>query len=120
MDKFNDDPAKMQELKRAVKLFYDEVMHEEEFDQYLKLALQEFKRLFDQLQCKDDLLDNIYYVGQFVYSCLLDADRTDTALFSFNQKAVEYQYEQIFESYYDKLLNSIKQFDQSEAINQER
>lgn len=120
MDKFNDDPDKMQELKQAVKLFYDEVMHEEEFDQYLKLALQEFKRLFDQLQSKDDLLDNIYYVGQFVYSCLLDADRTDTALFSFNQTAVEYQYEQIFESYYDKLLNNIKQFDQSSAINQAR
>ena len=120
LDKFNDDPVKMQELQQAVMHFYREVMSEEEFNQYLKLALQEFKQLFVRLQSRDDLLDALYCAGQFVYSCLLDADRTDTALFSFNQTAVEYHYEEIFESYYNKLLKNIKQFDQSSAINRAR
>lgn len=120
LDKFNDDPVKMQELQQAVMHFYREVMSEEEFNQYLKLALQEFKQLFVRLQSRDDLLDALYFAGQFVYSCLLDADRTDTALFSFNQTAVEYHYEEIFESYYNKLLKNIKQFDQSSAINRAR
>lgn len=121
VEKFDIDPEKKIELKQAESLFYQETMAENDFNIYLKTAMREFSQLFKELlKDQDGLLDNLYYVGQFIYSCLLDADRTDTSLFSFGKSATEYQYDEIFEQYYGKLLNSISKFDQSTKINQAR
>lgn len=106
MERYNSDNKIMQELSEATDNFYLEVIDEHDFNDYFVKAFNEFKNVIKKSR-EEHILDNLYFISTYIYSCLLDADRTDTATFCLNQSAKQYNYSEIFKNYYCKLRKSL-------------
>lgn len=121
IDSFLSSEDNIKELNQAIEHFYQEVMPKKQFEEYLLEAYREFTNIFSKLlEDKHNLLSNIYYLSEFIYSCLIDADHTDTALFELGKKELQYDSQTIFDNYYQKLLDSLKKFAVKSEIDQAR
>lgn len=120
--RFNDQEVNQEELARVSKQFFTEVVDESSFNKYLETAISEYskiKTVTEQAVNKDlhNVSENkaqiaitvqrdISFLTDYVYSCLLDADRTDTAAFEFGTDLKDSYLKNkktIFENYYQKL-----------------
>src|SRR5690625_3996346 len=65
----------LSEYPIAVERFFKEVMTEREFKQYVSIALLELEQFMDMSPTQ------IFFLTKYIFSCLIDADRTDTRQF---------------------------------------
>lgn len=109
IDKFNDDKINQEDIDNATNLFFEEVCSKKEFDLYFEKAFMEYRRYFDLFSSdQDTFLQNQYFLSQYIYSCLLDADRTDAAAFNLDSKPQFDDNKNIFEKYYANLLDKLQ------------
>lgn len=115
--KFDKDNDNKKELDQISKFFYKEVMSREDFLNYLNIALKEFTDFYDKIKNEEfeEQLKIIYFLAEFIYSCLLDADRTDTACFEFGMSPLKHDSQKIFKAYYQNLMNQINKMNSGET-----
>ncbi|MEI5993516.1 CRISPR-associated helicase/endonuclease Cas3 [Candidatus Enterococcus mansonii] len=100
--------------------FFEEVMSEEQFQQLLSEAIEELKGFY-QSNGKSRIKQNdTFFLLKFIYSCLLDADRTNTMLFEENEKFKKHENDELLKSYSQSLEEYISTFTADTPINQLR
>lgn len=103
----------LDEYERAKRLFFRNIMDETSFIQYAEAAVIELQSYLQRpstetTECK------LMFLTKFVYSVLVDADRTNTRMFEENQtEFIEIETTPLFENYYDKLLQKLTSFQPS-------
>lgn len=106
--------------------FFEEVMTEKEFDLYVKEAAVELLNyLKKNTQFRSIAELNWFFLTKFVYSCLIDADRTNTMLFEENKESTfSPKRKTLFSDYYTTLTDHIAGFSKDQEnpskINQLR
>ncbi|QUL56059.1 CRISPR-associated helicase Cas3' [Paenibacillus tritici] len=107
----------------TVKSFFEQVMDEREFRLYVDKAELELIA-FIKKEPKVNLEHKSMLLSKFIFSTLVDADRTNTRCFEQNKKDEEIDSKALFEQYYDRLMSRIESFNTHKhagsAINQLR
>ncbi|MFD0589155.1 CRISPR-associated helicase Cas3' [Paenibacillus sp. GCM10027627] len=94
----------IEEYHSAVERFFQYVMDKDEFDRYVQKAVEELEAfLLKPFEGSDE--SKCQFLSKYVFSALIDADRTNTRLFEEN-KSVEPELDHgaLFQDYYDKLM----------------
>ncbi|WP_429948693.1 CRISPR-associated helicase Cas3' [Enterococcus sp. AZ101] len=100
--------------------FFQEVMSEEQFQKLLLEATKELKGFY-QAEGKSRVKQNdTFFLLKFIYSCLLDADRTNTMLFEENKTFKQHENDVLLQSYSQSLEEYISTFTADTPINQLR
>lgn len=87
---------KLPDYLQVKERFYQEVITEDELRASLKESSQEIASFFQQARNLKRHGSSLFFLNKFIYSCLLDADRTNTYLFESGQVAVNFDTVQYF------------------------
>ncbi|WP_353949338.1 CRISPR-associated helicase Cas3' [Sporolactobacillus sp. Y61] len=89
---------------KAVKIFYREIMSYDDLHNYIQAAVHELK-----LYIKNNpgnIMEKLTLLIRFIFSCLIDADRTNTREFEENNPiSLPVERKILFQRYYRSLLN---------------
>lgn len=99
--------------------FFQEVISEEEFLSYVEQAILELERYIEKATSMK-LPMKMMFLSKFLFSVLIDADRTDARSFEMGKKAIKPEVEKLFEDYYKKLMLKIDSFERQRQMNQNR
>ncbi|MFD2308132.1 CRISPR-associated helicase/endonuclease Cas3 [Enterococcus termitis] len=100
--------------------FFEEVMTEEEFSVAIKQAVEEMKGLYLTGGKMSMKLNTTFFLLKVVYSCLLDADRTNTMLFEEHREYKQIQNKELLERYCHLLEAKVNSFKADTPINELR
>lgn len=116
-----DKKAKELEGFEEIKhLFYQEVISSEEFKQYIMNATTELEAYLSK-DSSDSLENKLLFLSKYLFSTLIDADRTNTRLYEENSGGEEeVNHSELFETYYKRVLKKIESFSVDTPINQLR
>ncbi|EKF36596.1 CRISPR-associated helicase/endonuclease Cas3 [Bacillus xiamenensis] len=114
------ETPELKELPFIQKRFFEEVMNETTFRSYVQQAVHELKEYIGSPP--KSVYDQSFYLTKFVFSALIDADRTNSRLFEEKQQTVEsVQVDQLFKTFHQRLLSHLDTFHlTSHPINQLR
>lgn len=103
------------DFEKSVALLFEDVISEQEFKEYIARAANELK---DYLNVPSAFTreQKCMFLTKFVFSALIDADRTDTRRFEENLTAemeASPAHSELFQDYYDKLMQEIYSYDQN-------
>lgn len=107
------------EYEKMKARFFEEVISEADFQQYLSDAVKEIQQF--QQQAKNEKV--YFFLLKFIYSCLLDADRTNTMLFEEHRKEKPLKTQAIIKNYQaivEKYIEDLEQTAPATQINQLR
>lgn len=96
----------LNEFEKSKKLFFKKVISEEDFHRYVDMATHELGK-FLQKNPNGQIETKIMFLTKFVFSALIDADRTDARLFEEkrNELFIKNDNKTLFKHYYLKLVN---------------
>ncbi|XID91065.1 CRISPR-associated helicase Cas3' [Paenibacillaceae bacterium WGS1546] len=97
---------KIEEYERSKQLFFEEVMDEPGFHAYVDTAAQELEAFLTR--SSGDVSSKLMFLTKFIFSALIDADRTNTRQFEnreMDKPGPDSQ--QLFNEYYKKLMSKI-------------
>ncbi|MED4172856.1 CRISPR-associated helicase Cas3' [Halalkalibacterium halodurans] len=98
------------EYESAVERFFQEVMTEAELARYVAKAVDEIKQFTDNSPTQS------FFLTKYIFSCLIDADRTNTRMFDEQAREEEpTQPQQLFEHYHQQLLNHLASLKESDS-----
>jgi len=109
----------MEKFNSAVECFFERVMSNEELQQYVSNALVELEAYL----MKPSTLSSegkLMFLTKFIFSALIDADRTNTRFFEENKPAepeTSQNRKELFDSYYEKLMAKINSFQNLDDAN---
>jgi len=107
------DKEDLPEFDESVRLFFEHVMSEEEFRSYVTRAAEDLERFLLKPSSEPDE-SKLMFLTKFIFSALIDADRTNTRLFEENRKADRaVDHEVLFAAYYKRLMAKIDSFQAS-------
>ena len=90
------------EYELTIERFFQDVMKKVEFTEYVTKAIEELKQFTDYSPTQS------FFLAKYIFSCLIDADRTDTRTFEENAEEEEpLQHQLLFEKYHQKLMNHL-------------
>ncbi|ETI70719.1 CRISPR-associated helicase/endonuclease Cas3 [Neobacillus vireti] len=100
------------EFSRSKQAFFEHVMSEKDFYDYVGKAAEELETFL----ANESSVNNekqLMFLTKFIFSTLIDADRTNTRLFEENRsnESVE-DFEALFNTYYERLTAKINSFNQ--------
>ncbi|AIQ56660.1 CRISPR-associated helicase/endonuclease Cas3 [Paenibacillus borealis] len=93
----------------TLKMFFEQVINEQEFRLYVDQAELELIA-FLKKEPKVTLEHRAMLLSKFIFSALIDADRTNTRSFEANKNDDEVDHKVLFEQYYDRLITRINSF----------
>ncbi|GGG19024.1 CRISPR-associated helicase Cas3' [Paenibacillus abyssi] len=100
----------LNEFDRSMKCFFDHVISEAEFQQYISKALLELEA-FLMKPSTESSESKLMFLTKFIFSTLIDADRTNTRLFEQNtSEEPEQNRKELFDAYYEKLMATIHSY----------
>ncbi|MEF2292557.1 CRISPR-associated helicase Cas3' [Virgibacillus dokdonensis] len=99
----------LHEFDQMKENFFENVMNENELDQYIEKATQELLPFIQSVPMKDTE-KQFMFVTKFVFSALIDADRTNTRLFEEDETPLNPDHKALFETYYERLHEKIMAF----------
>ncbi|MFB1051235.1 CRISPR-associated helicase Cas3' [Paraliobacillus sp. JSM ZJ581] len=100
------------EFPKAVERFFDETISKASFAAYVKKATSELEEFTDYTETQS------FFLTKYIFSCLVDADRTDTRLFEEDKKVDQhFQPKSLFSMYYKKLINKLNEFKMNPNAN---
>lgn len=106
--------AELKEFDNAKQCFFRYVISEREFQQYVSKATAELE-LYLTKEYAGNPESKLMYLTKFVFSALIDADRTNTRLFEENKNCdPEPNYKALFDGYYEKLMKTIDDYQNQE------
>lgn len=105
-----------EQYDNAKQTFFENVMNELDFENYIDKAKEELKKFLENSKLHDqsqgqNLLKDIMFLTKYIFSCLIDADRTNAREFeenSYKEKVTDNK--KLYSLYYDRLLNRINGF----------
>ena len=98
-------------------MFFKNVMNVEDFKIYISKALKELKE-FVEKDKNFNFESKIMFLTKFVFSALIDADRTNTRQFVEDEQEIEeINTKQLFNNYYDKLMKKLKTLSKNDSSN---
>ncbi|MEC1177373.1 CRISPR-associated helicase Cas3' [Metasolibacillus meyeri] len=109
--------------------YYDEVIanfeaikgNKERVQRLIDEATKECRIFFEKISAKEHMSVYFSYLQKLVFSCLIDADRTNTRCFEENQPPVISDYTQVFSDGYRQLMKQVEGWKENkEPINQLR
>ncbi|MGX4587601.1 CRISPR-associated helicase Cas3' [Paenibacillus chitinolyticus] len=109
LQRVRDKEAKeLSELPQVVQRFFEDVIGEKDFYGYVEQASLELKAFLTQ-ESPLSLEARCMFLTKYVFSALIDADRTDTRCFEENisDAPVTRQPKELFGSFYDRLMAEI-------------
>lgn len=100
------------EFSLSIDSFFQKVMSKTDFNHYVSKALMELQSYL--LKDKNrSIEEKALFLTKYVFSALIDADRTNTRLFEENQPfAKDLDSKDLFKQYYEKVQSKIKSFQQ--------
>ncbi|WP_164218280.1 CRISPR-associated helicase Cas3' [Virgibacillus sp. YIM 98842] len=104
----------LKEYENAVDCFFQEVMDEKDFNQYVSNAVNELQQFMNMSPTQS------FFLTKYIFSCLIDADRTDTRWFE--EKTIDvqdFQHDKLFASYYEKLISKLGSFKKNSKGNEQ-
>lgn len=104
---------KLEEFDRSVEAFFTHVMSEQEFQAYVDRAAAEVEQFLARVPAKSMEL-KLMFLTKFVFSALIDADRTNTRWFEMGEPdEPEQNVMALFQGYYDKLMAQLRSFEEN-------
>jgi len=101
--------------EQAKQCFWERVMSESDLKAYASQAASELEQYLKVL-ADESIEVKLMFLTKYAFSALIDADRTNTRMFEQNVSAEpQLQHEELFRSYYDKLMNKINAYPSEEA-----
>ncbi|MBU5444858.1 CRISPR-associated helicase Cas3' [Paenibacillus sp. MSJ-34] len=98
------------EFERTEQLFFEHVMSEEEFHSYADKAAAELEA-FIAKECSASTEEKAMFLTKFIFSALIDADRTNTRLFEENKTEESIRdHNELFAAYYKSLMDKLNSF----------
>ncbi|MGG5251942.1 CRISPR-associated helicase Cas3' [Neobacillus sp. SM06] len=92
------------------RIFFEKVMSEEYFHDYVDRAASELETFLAR-ESSENNEKQLMFLTKFVFSSLIDADRTNTRLFEENKTGEEaVDHEELVSAYYEKIINKINSF----------
>lgn len=113
------EEKELPQYEEAVAHFFEQHMSEDELLQYFKNTIDEVKIFIQQI--KENTLQPIAasLVIKYIFSCLIDADRTNTRMFEENEEAIPVvDKSAFFQKSYLSLMEKIHSFENSAQANQ--
>ncbi|WP_248929974.1 CRISPR-associated helicase Cas3' [Paenibacillus hamazuiensis] len=105
------------EFEFTKQIFFEKVISETEFQRYVVNALTELDDFLSK-PFAGNYESKLMFLAKFVFSALIDADRTNTRLFEENvSDEPEQNRKELFEAYYGKLLKKINSFHSRDDAN---
>ncbi|MCK2020529.1 CRISPR-associated helicase Cas3' [Peribacillus frigoritolerans] len=97
--------------------FFEHVISETRFHEYVEKAALELEHFLTE-EYSENKENGLMFLSKFIFSVLIDADRTNTRLFE-EKKEIEsgIQPEKLFNTYYQRLLSKINSFKKQENAN---
>ncbi|WP_125766615.1 CRISPR-associated helicase Cas3' [Lapidilactobacillus wuchangensis] len=115
LDHIADQKIRFKYFPQIKERFFTEIISQNELNDLIDLASNELS----QLQDKNTLNDRDYFfIGQNIFSALIDADRTNTMLFELNKSDFSQDNRQYLTTYRQKLEKKITEMAQSDSANQ--
>ncbi|WP_206917305.1 CRISPR-associated helicase Cas3' [Alicyclobacillus suci] len=97
----------LKEFEKSKMRFFDTVMCEEEFQQYVSQAVEELETYLRK-PFTGNVESKLMFLTKFIFSALIDADRTNTRWFEENiADEPEINRKELFDAYYEKLMRKI-------------
>ncbi|MGC4379165.1 CRISPR-associated helicase Cas3' [Fictibacillus sp. Mic-4] len=98
------------EFEMAKQLFFDHVINEADFNDYVNKAAMELEIFLSKVP-SGNFESQLMFLTKFIFSALIDADRTNTRRFEEN-KPIEpsNNCNKLFNTYYEKLITKINSF----------
>jgi CRISPR-associated endonuclease/helicase Cas3 len=107
----------IQEFEQTVQQFFKRIMGENEFNDYIDKASTELESFLNR-ETQENYEKQFMFLTKYIFSALIDADRTNTRLFEENDSDYHTNYSELFEDYYTKLMKKINAFqNQQDATN---
>lgn len=98
------------EFLHTKSMFFQSVMNERDFADYVEKAIQELKAFLEKDKTKTTE-QKCMFLTKFIFSALIDADRTNTRLFEEDKSYTPPENRnQLFQSYYIKLMEKNNSF----------
>lgn len=100
----------LHEFNMTIQSFFEKVISEKEFQDYVDKAAIELENFLSKEPAEENG-KQLMFLTKFVFSALIDADRTNTRLFEENkiEESIENN-RNLFEDYYKKLMVKIDSF----------
>lgn len=118
LNRVRDKDRKLDEFDMSVEQFYQSVMSEMDFQNYVENAAAELKDYL-AIESQASSENKLMFLTKYIFSALIDADRTNTRRFEENKMDESLpDMEGIFYTYYDQLMAKIHSFTEySSAIS---
>ncbi|KGX88205.1 CRISPR-associated helicase/endonuclease Cas3 [Pontibacillus litoralis] len=94
----------------TVSYFFENVIEKDLFYKYVDKACEEIVSLLGHIN-REDISKQLMFITKFVFSALIDADRTNTRQFEEDSIEERVNYEELFQVYYSRLTAKIKSFE---------
>ncbi|WP_042357371.1 CRISPR-associated helicase/endonuclease Cas3 [Bacillus rubiinfantis] len=107
----------LEEFDQTKSLFFQNVMSEHDFRRYVDKAAKEMNNYLAQ-QSPENWGGHLMFLTKFIFSALIDADRTNTRLFEENHSNdILENHLVLFELYYERLMGKIHSFKEHPNAN---
>ncbi|UJZ87029.1 CRISPR-associated helicase Cas3' [Heyndrickxia coagulans] len=111
------ESKEIDEFETAKKNFFEKVMSPSSFSDYVNQAEIELKH-FIMKDASKPLAHKMMFLTKYIFSALIDADRTNTRLFEENRPEIEHTpVAKLFNQYYEKLLLTLDSFKENSSAN---
>ncbi|SDJ32261.1 CRISPR-associated helicase, Cas3 family [Natribacillus halophilus] len=106
------------EFNNSVEYFFKNIMNEQKFHQYVENAAEELGNFLTK-EPQENSEKVLMYLTKYIFSALIDADRTNTRQYEENQtEEIEIDSKKLFTEYNEKLTNKLNSFKMSENAKQ--
>ncbi|WP_071393539.1 CRISPR-associated helicase/endonuclease Cas3 [Bacillus tuaregi] len=101
---------KLEEFDFSKRLFFEQVISEKEFQEYVTKAAFELESFLAK-ESPENNEKQLMFLTKFIFSALIDADRTNTRLFEEGkQECSVIHYDKLFKTYYERLMEKVESF----------
>ncbi|EIJ78014.1 hypothetical protein PB1_10619 [Bacillus methanolicus PB1] len=105
------------EFEMAKQNFFEKVMSETDFYNYVDEAAEELKNFLTKEYYRS-YEEKLMFLTKFIFSALIDADRTNTRLFEENKTDESIRsHKKLFDTYYERLMSKIRSFNEQPDAN---
>lgn len=109
----------IEEVDDAIATFFKTQISEESFEQYFRKAVDEVKEIINTWKENGLQLISLSIVVKYIFSCLIDADRTNTRMFEEDEHSGANKFENnaFFEKSHRLLMERIELYSRSKDAN---
>lgn len=97
-------------------LFFRKVMCERDFKKYVEKARKELVTYL-KIEETNEYARRLMFLSKYIFSALIDADRTNAMEFEQNQNEESIDYSHLLSKYYDRLITKLNEYSTKETAN---